>query len=98
MIDFQRIIAVKITEKSQEEGIRKAPRLTLIEGQVLDLNAHFFHDFTMDGIFDRLADFGKSGQKGNILVFPAGVFRDQELVTMADGYDDGRADARIRCV
>ena len=44
---------------------------------------------------DGLTDFGKTGQQGDILVFPAGILRDQQFVAMADGDDDGRTDARI---
>ena len=63
--------------------------------QVLDLDAYFFHDFAMDGLFNRFSHLGKAGDKSSPRIFPAGVGRYEKLISVAHGNDDSRADARI---
>ena len=62
------------------------------------LQTNFFHDLTAHGFLQRFTKFGIAGYQGVAGVFSAGVFGEEKLVSVGDGYDNGWRDLWINGV
>lgn len=91
------VVAVEVAVESGEDVGGAAPRLGFVVADVLDLEADFFGDFTLDRLFEGLADLGESCYErvdGRVAVACC-VARQKDLSIVQDTDDDGRVDARI---
>ena len=60
MVHLDLVVTIEVTIESGEDVGGAAPGLGFVVADVLDLEADFFGDFTLDGLFEGLADFGEA--------------------------------------
>ena len=86
-VDVDLIAAVHIAEKAHQHIAVHAPGLALVVAQVFHPQAHFFHHFPLDALFQRFADLGVARQEGVVGVGPAGVFAQQQPLAVGHRHD-----------
>ena len=60
MVHLDLVVTIEVTIESGEDVGGAAPGLGFVVADVLDLEADFFGDFALDGLFEGLANLGEA--------------------------------------
>jgi hypothetical protein len=89
------VIAVQVTVEAKQKGSGEGPWLALVVAEIFDLYADLFHNFTVNGLFDGLANLGKTRDHGVAGVISALIFGKDQLVAIGNANDHSRGKYRI---
>ena len=84
MVNGECIIAVYITEKSEEQCTGERPWLTLVVAQVLTFRPTSSTDFPVDGFFNGFANLCESGDQSMKLEISSLIFREEKFISVGD--------------
>ena len=89
------VVAIQVTVEAEQESAGKRPWLALVVAKIFDLYADLFHNFTVNGLLDGLANLGKTRDHGVAGVISALIFGKDQLVAIGNANDHSRGKYRI---
>ena len=95
VIDSESIIAVYVAKESEKKGTTERPWLAFIVAEILDLQSHFLHNFSVDCFLNGFADLCKACDQGVAFESAAFVFGQDDLIAVGNSYDNCRTQNRV---